>query len=182
MGNPGILFYIVENLKKTNKKKMEIQIRDAQPQDETIIANFNSRMALETEGRALTPKIVNSGVGALLADRARGRYWIALVGDVVIGQLMITYEWSDWRNGMLWWIQSVYVHPHYRRQGVFSSLYNHVKSLAIEDDQVCGIRLYVEESNTNAQETYLALGMRRPGYQVLEVDFTNSVDVTTSKE
>lgn len=171
-----------------NNHKMAIRIRDAQPGDEALIADFNSRMALETEGRELEAERIGHGVGALLTDPAKGRYWLAIVDDVVVGQLMITYEWSDWRNGMLWWIQSVYIHPDFRRQGVFSSLYNYVKSLANADDEVCGIRLYVEDSNTRAQETYLALGMRKPGYQVLEVDFTKSPDVsktpdtTTSEE
>ncbi len=153
---------------------MDIQIRNALPADESVIADFNSRMAAETEGRTLDPGLINPGVGALLEDPGKGRYWLAQVDDQAVGQIMITYEWSDWRNGMLWWIQSVYIHPDYRRKGVFSSLYRHVESLAHADEQVCGIRLYVEDDNSRAQDTYLALGMRRPGYQVMEVDFRKS--------
>jgi ribosomal protein S18 acetylase RimI-like enzyme len=90
---------------------------------------------------------------------------------VVIGQIMVTYEWSDWRNGTMWWIQSVYVHPDHRRQGVFSALYHHVESLARARDNVCGLRLYVEEQNERAQATYLALGMNKPGYLVMQTVF-----------
>ena len=151
-----------------------LKIRDATPEDEASIASFNSRMAEETEGRSLDPGLINPGVGALLADPGKGRYWLACDDQVIVGQIMVTYEWSDWRNGMLWWIQSVYIHPDYRRQGVFSSLYRHVESMARADSDVCGIRLHVEDSNTRAQATYLALGMCNPGYQVMEVDFRKS--------
>jgi len=93
-----------------------------------------------------------------------------------VGQLMVTYEWSDWRNGVLWWIQSVYVDKDYRRQGVFSSLYRHVESLAIAESRVCGIRLYVEKENRRAQQTYAMLGMTRPNYVVMESMFRRRGD------
>jgi GNAT superfamily N-acetyltransferase len=150
---------------------MRIEIRDAHPSDRDIIAEFNSRMAAETEGRVLDPGLVNPGVAAVLNDANKGHYWVAEVAGRVVGQLLITFEWSDWRNGVLWWIQSVYVDPDFRRKGIFSSLYRHVESLAHADEHVCGIRLYVENSNERAQTTYLSLGMQRPGYQVMEVDF-----------
>jgi GNAT superfamily N-acetyltransferase len=151
---------------------MNIAVRDAAPADGPIIADFNSRMAVETEGRALDPGLIGPGVDALLDDSTKGRYWLAEHGGQVIGQIMVTYEWSDWRNGMLWWIQSVYIAEEKRRQGVFSTLYRHVESLARATQDVCGLRLFVEDNNKRAQDTYLALGMIRPGYQVMEIDFT----------
>jgi len=125
-------------------------------------------MAEETEGKTLAPDIIGPGVQALLDDPSKGRYWVAKAGDKVIGQLMVTYEWSDWRNGTIWWIQSVYVHPDWRRKGVFSALYRHVESLAAAEPGVIGLRLYVEENNKRAQQTYKALGMRKPSYLVME--------------
>jgi ribosomal protein S18 acetylase RimI-like enzyme len=144
------------------------EIREARASDGSTIAAYNSRMAEETEGRTLDPDIVGPGVRALLDDPAHGRYWIAEAGGETIGQLMITYEWSDWRNGMIWWIQSVYVHPDWRRKGVFSALYRHVESLAAAEPGVIGLRLYVEENNKRAQRTYEALGMTNPSYLVME--------------
>jgi ribosomal protein S18 acetylase RimI-like enzyme len=165
----------VSNHLNNDTGKMTIQIRDATPRDGATIAEFNSRMAVETEGRALDPAHVNPGVAAILTDPAKGRYWIAHDGGSIVGQIMVTYEWSDWRNGVFWWIGSVYIHADYRRQGVFSALYRHVETLARSDRQVCGLRLYVEKDNDRAQQTYLALGMRKPGYQVMEVDFRKAV-------
>lgn len=150
---------------------MSIEIRDARPEDCRTIAAYNSAMAEETEGRRLHPELIDRGVAALLADAAKGRYWVAEIGDRVVGQIMITHEWSDWRNGTMWWIQSVYVHPDFRRQGVFADLYRHVESQARANGEVCGLRLYVERGNTRALKTYLALGMVDPGYQVMEADF-----------
>jgi GNAT superfamily N-acetyltransferase len=149
---------------------MTIQIRNATPADEATIAEFNSRLAEETEDRSLDPALINPGVGAVLSDPAKGRYWVAHDDGLIVGQILITYEWSDWRNGVFWWIGSVYIHTDYRRQGVFSSLYKHVETLAREDEQVCGVRLYVENENIRAQQTYLTLGMRESGYRVMEVD------------
>jgi len=148
-----------------------MQIRDATLVDQSIIADFNSRMAAETEGRPLDANLIGPGVAALLADPAKGRYWVAEIDGRIAGQLMVTYEWSDWRNGMLWWIQSVYVHADYRRQGVFSALYKHVESLARSDEEACGIRLYVETDNQQARLTYRSLGMSEPGYVVMESIF-----------
>ncbi len=150
---------------------MDCRIRDARPDDADTIAAYNAAMAAETEERALDPAVVGAGVAALLADPARGRYWVAEADGRIVGQLMVTWEWSDWRNGTMWWIQSVYVLPEYRRQGVFSALYRHVESRARATPDACGIRLYVEDGNERAQQTYLALGMLRPGYQVMETDF-----------
>jgi ribosomal protein S18 acetylase RimI-like enzyme len=147
---------------------LELRIRDATNADQAVIADFNSRLAEETEGKTLDQNLIGPGVAALLADPAKGRYWLAEVDNKVAGQIMVTYEWSDWRNGMLWWIQSVYVSSAFRRQGVFSAMYRHVQSLVRADRQACGIRLYVEKSNRRAQDTYRQLGMTEPGYQVME--------------
>jgi ribosomal protein S18 acetylase RimI-like enzyme len=151
---------------------MTLTIREALDGDTTQIAEFNSRLAFETEGMRLPPDIVNPGVAAMLSDRSKGRYWVAEMDGRVIGQIMVTYEWSDWRNGMIWWIQSVYVHGDHRRSGVFSALYRHVESLAREDPGVCGIRLYVERENVRAQRTYESLGMTNTDYQVMQSMFT----------
>ena len=153
---------------------MQITIRDAVPGDAGIIAGYNSNMAEETEGKTLDPDLVGRGVAALLAAPSRGRYWVAVNNGRVIGQLMVTYEWSDWRNGNIWWIQSVYVRPEWRRQGVFRALYRHVESLAAVTPEVIGMRLYVESGNTRAQRTYEALGMVKPNYLVMEAMLRNS--------
>ena len=146
----------------------DFRIRDGRPADAAIIAAYNSAMAEETEGRALDPGVIGPGVEALLQDESKGRYWVAESAGKVIGQLMVTYEWSDWRNGMIWWIQSVYVAPEWRRKGVFSALFHHVKSLVEVTPQVIGLRLYVEDNNAHAQDTYAALGMAKPKYIVME--------------
>ena len=155
---------------------MSITVRDANPGDAETIAAYNIAMALETEGRQLNASLIAAGVQAVLEDGYKGHYWVAEQDGHVVGQIMITYEWSDWRNGVLWWISSVYVTEPSRRQGVFSALYRHVESLARQDPGCCGIRLYVEHENQRAQETYLALGMVKPGYDVMEVDFRNDPD------
>jgi ribosomal protein S18 acetylase RimI-like enzyme len=149
-----------------------LEIRDATPDDADIIATYNSNLAFETEEEHLAPELVGAGVSALLADRSKGRYWVAETDSRVVGQIMVTYEWSDWRNGMIWWIQSVYVHGDYRRSGVFSSLYRHVELLARQDPGVCGIRLYMERGNARAQQTYESLGMTMTDYRVMQSMFT----------
>lgn len=155
---------------------MGLKIREATPDDAAAIASFNSKMATETEGRALAPELINPGVAAVLGDAGKGRYWVAEIDDAIVGQIMITYEWSDWRNGTIWWIQSVFIDERHRRQGVFSALYRHVEALARGDRECCGIRLYVERDNQRAQQTYLALGMVKPGYEVMETDFRKQKD------
>ena len=150
---------------------MTVNIRDASPADAAQIADFNNRMAEETEGRSLDPDQIGAGVLAVLSDAGKGRYWVAEIDGEVAGQLLVTYEWSDWRNGMLWWVQSVYVPREFRRRGVFSAMYKHVESLARADGAVRGIRLYVEKDNDRAQETYRNLGMIDTGYRVMESIF-----------
>ena len=151
---------------------MDIQIREAIESDAGQIAEFNARLASETEAIQLLPDVVGPGVEAMLADPSKGRYWVAEAGGRIVGQIMVTYEWSDWRNGMIWWIQSVYVHGEYRRSGVFSTLYRHVESLARKDPGVCGIRLYVERENSRARQTYASLGMSRTDYRIMQSMFT----------
>ena len=128
-------------------------------------------MAQETEGLALDADVVRPGVAAVLADDALGFYLVAEVDGQAAGQLMVTYEWSDWRNGLFWWIQSVYVRLEFRRRGVYSALHRQVTQAAQEAGGVCGIRLYVEQDNTIAQQVYKSLEMHRTRYQMYEVEF-----------
>lgn len=150
---------------------MKFKVRKASSADINRLAAGNQSMAQETEGKQLDAETLNRGVTAVIDDPAKGGYWVAVADDQVVGQLMITWEWSDWRNGMMWWIQSVHVDANYRRQGVFSALYRHIESEARKDASCCGIRLYVEHDNNRAQTTYEALGMKHAGYRVMETDF-----------
>ena len=144
-----------------------MHIRLATPDDAALLIAFNVAVALETEGKELLPEVVGAGVRSLLANRAAGFYVIA-EDDRPVGALMITTEWSDWRNGSFWWVQSVYVRPESRRRGVYKALYRHVQDLASQDPKVCGFRLYVEKQNRSAQTTYRALGMKPTHYLVFE--------------
>ncbi len=148
-----------------------IRIRTARTTDAEIIAHFNTLLAQETEARLLEPERLRRGVECVLADPARGTYWVAEIDAQIVGQLLITSEWSDWRNGFFWWIQSVYVAQCWRGQGVFQSLYSHVRRLASDRAEVCGLRLYVEASNGRAKQTYERIGLARTHYEVYEVDF-----------
>jgi GNAT superfamily N-acetyltransferase len=127
-------------------------------------------LARETEDLNLEPDVVRAGVAGVLGESSRGLYFLAEIGGTVAGQIMITYEWSDWRNGTIWWIQSVYVAAPFRRTGVFRALFEHVKTLAQGDKTVCGIRLYVHGTNNRAQDTYERMGMHRTQYQVFEME------------
>jgi ribosomal protein S18 acetylase RimI-like enzyme len=144
-----------------------MRIRLATPADAAVLIEFNAAMARETEGKDLLPEVVGAGVHSLLANPAAGFYVIAEV-ERVLAALMITKEWSDWRNGSFWWIQSVYVRPEARRQGIYRRLYRHVQEMAAQDPKVCGFRLYVERENRAAQATYGALGMKETRYLVFE--------------
>lgn len=147
---------------------MPIAVRRATAADATIIAEYNRRMALETEHKRLDPQILAAGVAAMLADPGKGFYLVADEAGEVVGQLAVTFEWSDWRNGWLWWLQSVYVRDDARRRGVFRFLYQEVYRQAREAGNVIGVRLYVERENRRAQETYAALGMTLAPYLVFE--------------
>lgn len=128
---------------------------------------FNQHLAKESEQINLETSIVTKGVEELLNDPGKGRYFLAEVDGKIVGQLMVTYEWSDWRNGMFWWIQSVYVHKNYRCRGVFKTLLQHVKSLS-EQDNCCGLRLYVLENNLVAKSVYSGLNFQKTAYQLME--------------
>lgn len=145
-----------------------MEIRKATLTDAVTIADFNIALAKESENMTLDPNVVRPGVEAVLRNPARGVYFGAYENGQLIGVLLITYEWSDWRNGNFWWLQSVYVHPEHRSKGVFKSLFASVSALAQKDPEVCGLRLYVENHNTNAQNVYFRLGLKRTEYQVLE--------------
>jgi GNAT superfamily N-acetyltransferase len=126
-------------------------------------------LAAETENLRLDSERVQTGVAALLKDPSKGLYYVAEVDGTVAGQVMITYEWSDWRNGSIWWLQSVYVKPEFRRQGIFRALFKHLESLARERDDVCGLRLYMHADNTRARRSYEELGMKHTKYEVFEL-------------
>jgi GNAT superfamily N-acetyltransferase len=145
-----------------------MRIRDATQADLPFIAAANEALAAETEGQSLDPALLRPGVQAVLDDPALGRYYLAEIGGKVVGQLMTTFEWSDWRNGLFLWIQSVYVLPEHRGDGVFRALFNHLAETARRDPRICGIRLYVDRSNERAQEVYGRLGMHRSNYGVME--------------
>jgi GNAT superfamily N-acetyltransferase len=139
--------------------------------DLDTLVQFNAAMARESEGRDLDPETLRTGVDAVFGDSNRGFYLVAEAEGRVVGQLLITTEWSDWRNGYFWWIQSVYVTPEYRRRGVYRELDSHVTAEARSRGDVCGIRLYVEENNHVAQRVYSNLGMSRSRYYMYEIDF-----------
>ena len=147
--------------------EQEITVREARDGDIETLARFNEAMALETEGLRLDPATVRAGVRAVLRDPALGRYHVAERAGRVAGCLMVTYEWSDWRNALFLWIQSVYVDPAQRRGGVFTALYRHVEAIARSPGR-CGLRLYMDEGNAGARKSYEALGMRHRGYLVFE--------------
>jgi GNAT superfamily N-acetyltransferase len=148
----------------------DLLIRTGEERDADILAAFNVAMARETEARELDLATVRLGVRSLLAHPQAGFYLVAQRESIVIGALMVTFEWSDWRNKVFWWIQSVYVEPAQRRQGVFTRLFEDVRSRAAARNDVCGLRLYVEQQNHVAQATYKSLGMDETHYDMYEVE------------
>jgi ribosomal protein S18 acetylase RimI-like enzyme len=151
---------------------METMVRRAGSLDLDAIVGNNLAMASETEGRSLDPKVARAGVDAVLSDPGKGFYLVVESLGRIVGQCMITYEWSDWRDGVFWWIQSVYVEPEARGRGVFTSLFREVERLAMSDEVVVGLRLYVERNNRLAQGVYSRMGMDGSHYIVFESDFT----------
>jgi GNAT superfamily N-acetyltransferase len=145
-------------------------VRPATRLDLPAIVAANLAMAEETEGLRLDQSTVEAGVLALLEGRAPGAYWVAELEGQVIGQLAITYEWSDWRNRVVWWVQSVYVQPSTRRLGVFAALYTNTRAAAVEAG-AAGLRLYVDTRNTRAQQVYQSFGMNGDHYRVFEEMF-----------
>jgi ribosomal protein S18 acetylase RimI-like enzyme len=152
-----------------------LNVRLAKPEDAVRIASFSAAMALETEGRRLDLARLHDGTIALLNSPDRGFFMVAELEQAddrqLLGQLMITYEWSDWRNGTFWWIQSVYVDPAWRRQNVFRRMHDAVMATAKTRPNVCGVRLYVEKSNDVAQAVYRKVGLTPSSYAILETDF-----------
>lgn len=146
-------------------------VRQAVPEDVNHIAEFNQAMALETEEKSLSNDTIQAGVKRMLMDQRLGFYLVAVDDTGPVACLGVTTEWSDWRSGFFWWIQSVYVVPEHRESGVFSLLYARVKSLAREHQDVCGVRLYVDKDNRRARRTYLRLGMKLTAYDLLEEEF-----------
>ena len=157
-----------------------LRIREAHARDRDLLAEWAIAMAWETEHKKLDPDTVRRGVAAGIADPAKARYFIAMdEADVAgretiaapVGTLMLTREWSDWRDGEWWWIQSVYVPSAHRRKGVFAALYRHVEKLARDSAGIIGLRLYVERENDNARKTYASLGMVDASYAIFEAEF-----------
>jgi GNAT superfamily N-acetyltransferase len=144
-----------------------IIIRKAKPEDAPRIIDFQLKMAWETEQISLTPEIVTNGVNTVFSNPILGQYWVAEDTGQVIASLLITYEWSDWRNTNVWWFQSVYVLPSHRRTGIFRSMYSHIKNEA-DRHGVAGLRLYAAITNSQAQKTYQALGMKNEHYTMYE--------------
>jgi len=145
-----------------------MQVRPGRLEDVETMAEFQTMMAMETEGIRLDRPTVEAGVRAVFADSNRGRYWVAEADGKVVGSLLITPEWSDWRNATAWWIQSLYVREEYRRRGVFRRLFEHVRKLIEADDGLLGLRLYVAADNAAAQRAYEAMGMDGRHYRMYE--------------
>ena len=152
-----------------------LHVRLARPEDAATVTSFSAAMALETEGRRLDLDRLHDGTIALLESPDRGFFMVAELEQAddrqLLGQLMITYEWSDWRNGAFWWIQSVYVAPAWRRRGVFRRMHETVMATAKTSPNVCGVRLYVEKSNGAAQAVYRRVGLTPSSYAIFETDF-----------
>lgn len=149
-----------------------VTVRAATPADAAFITECNRALAAETEAKSLELQRLRAGVEAFLCDSHKGSYFIAETDGRAVGQLAMTFEWSDWRNGNFWWIQSVYVIGEFRARGVFSALFEHVRELARSQRDCCGLRLYVENLNARAKQAYLRKGMKNAGYEVFELDFT----------
>ena len=145
----------------------DICIREAHTDDLSILVENNLALAKETESLNLDKDVLRKGIEQALS-REECHYFVAVISGKVVGQTMITYEWSDWRNGVIWWIQSVYVFPEYRKQGVFRTIFKHIENLARADPQVKALRLYVMQNNNTRQRTYHNLGMNDSGYFVFE--------------
>lgn len=159
-------------------KQGHVNIRRATMADVETISVFNAALAEETEGRRLDGLLLREGVESLLQDPHKGWYAVAVNSrgvdqSKIIGQILITFEWSDWRNGCFWWLQSLYVDQHYRQQGVFRQLYEYVWEQAqVNPEKVCGFRLYVERDNHQAHQAYAHLGFQETVYRMHEIDFS----------
>jgi len=150
-----------------------VSVRRARTTDADVLVDFNRRLALETEGKRLGPDILHRGVTQAISQRDLARYYVAERDGRVVGQTMVTYEWSDWRANLFWWIQSVYVEPKSRRRGVFRALFRHIEQEARRTDGVCGVRLYVARSNQLAMRIYHRLNMAPSRHLVYELDWSD---------
>ena len=148
----------------------DITVREATHEDTESIVRFQEGMALETENKILDEVMLRNGITAIFDSTQKGFYIVAEVDSVVVGSLLITYEWSDWRNATFWWVQSVFVDANWRRKGVYRSMHDYVINVAKSRKDICGIRLYVERTNTIAQQTYKDLGMTHSHYDLYETD------------
>ena len=156
------------NRSELNMTDTPIAFRDAVRGDASRIVKFQILMARETEGIELDRPTCERGVEAVFDDSSLGRYFVAEIEGLVVASLMITYEWSDWRAGTVWWIQSVFVEPGFRQRGIYAGLYEHVRLIFADDASVRGVRLYVDRSNDRAQAVYRRLGMNGDHYLVFE--------------
>jgi len=143
-------------------------VRNAIQEDAATIVDFQIKMALETEDLTLDVAVVKEGVAAVFLDPSKGRYFVAEEKGAIVASLMITYEWSDWRNGLVWWIQSVYVTSEFRMKGVFAQMYHYIKKQVETSPDVRGLRLYVDKRNVVAQKVYTKLGMNGAHYDTFE--------------
>jgi RimJ/RimL family protein N-acetyltransferase len=146
-----------------------VSIRKSRPEDISTIVDFQQRLALESENFQLDGDTVAKGIKAMFDDPSRGVYFVAEVNGEIAGCHSITYEWSDWRNGMVWWLQSVYVVEKHRKNGVFRAMFENLKTLITNDPSLAGLRLYVDKSNARAQKVYQAMGMNGEHYSVFEL-------------
>lgn len=147
-----------------------MNIRKALNKDIDVIARYNYNLAYETENKILNMNILTKGVEAIIKDENKGIYHVCEINGEVVGQIMYTFEWRDWRNGTFLWIQSVYVNKEFRGMGVFKALYKFIRDIADNDNNICGIRLYVEKENTIAKKTYKNIGMKECNYYIYEYD------------
>ena len=150
-----------------------MDIRIASKDDVAALVEFNQAMALETEHKSLDQDVLTAGVSAVFGDQAKGFYVVAEDSGSVAAGLMVTTEWSDWRNGWFWWIQSVYVRPEHRGLGLYGKMYEFVKAKAERAGNVCGFRLYVEKENERAQRVYEKVGMEQTYYLMFEEETKN---------
>ena len=164
----------------------QIIVRPARQEDVDSIVAFSAAMALETEGRQLDQTRLREGTLSLLAAPERGFFMVVELPEKgrhrLVGQLMITFEWSDWRNAVFWWVQSVYIAPAWRRQGVYRTMHDHIVAKAKADPKVCGIRLYVEQENRTAKTVYQRVGLAPSAYAVYEQDFVLARHISPSQD
>jgi GNAT superfamily N-acetyltransferase len=152
-----------------------IIVRDADARDLATIVDFNRRLALESEEKILDPATITAGVQRGFAHPELCRYFVAEIDGRVVGTTMVTFELTDWRDGVLWWLQSVYVEPGFRRAGVFRALYGNIAVRARKDKDARGLRLYVHRDNKRAMRTYEAMGMAKAAYEFYEHDWSDAV-------